>query len=57
MLLTTGLLLLMIYYIPKTYVHTLPLEVHAGRAAAATYRVVTGELFCAALCDLSWLLL
>ena len=35
--------MLMSYYIPKTYEHTLALEVHAGRAAAATNRLVTGE--------------
>jgi hypothetical protein len=37
-----GLLLLMSLYIPKTYYHTVAVEVHAGRAAAATLRLVTG---------------
>jgi hypothetical protein len=45
-----GLLVLMLFYIPKTYDHTLAIEVHTGRAAAATLRLVTGPQAIAVLC-------
>jgi len=43
--LPTGLLLLMSLYIPRTYEHTLAVEVHAGREAAACWRIVTGRTY------------
>jgi hypothetical protein len=37
-----ALLLVMSYYIPTTYSHTLTWEINAGRTEAATLRLVTG---------------